>query len=132
LILKTLKWSITMMKKRFASLSIALLSLLLVSAVSFAASKVSGHGTQTRGYAGHNAEIRGQLFTLPGTGTISDIEGQGTSGFWIEKGSGEMVRNFNTNAEAKGYSLPAGSYRVIPNIKDGANSCGITVTFTCP
>ena len=121
-----------MMKKRFSSLAMALLSLLLCTAVSFAATNVSGHGTQTRGYAGHNAEINGQLFTLPGAGTITNIEGNGASGFWIEKGSGEMVKNFNSLAEAKGYSLPAGSYRVIPNIKDGANSCGITVTFTCP
>ncbi len=121
-----------MMKKWLASLPMALLSLLLCCAVSFAATKVSGHGTQTRGSAGHNGEIHGQLFTLPGTGTITDIEGQGTSGFWIEKSSGEMVRNFNSTAEAKGFSLPAGSYRIIPNIKNGVDSCGITVTFTCP
>lgn len=120
------------MKKRLKSLSVALLGLLLVSEVSFAATNVSGRGSQSRGYAGHNAEINGQLFTLPGTGTISNIEGNGASGFWIERSSGEMVRNFNSIAEAQGYSLPAGSYRVIPNIRDGANSCGITVTFTCP
>jgi len=120
------------MKQNLKSLSVVLLSLLLCSALSFAATKVSGHGTQTRGTVGRNGEIHGQLFTLPGTGTITDIEGQGTSGFWIEKVSGEMVRNFNSNAEAKGYSLPAGSYRVIPNIKNGIDSCGITVTFTCP
>ncbi|HWR00386.1 MAG TPA: hypothetical protein VN371_00870 [Chlorobaculum sp.] len=121
-----------MTKKRFSSFATALLSLLLCSGVSFAATSVSGHGTQTRGSAGHNAEIHGQLFTLPGSGTITSIEGNGASGFWIEKGSGEMVKNFNTLAEAKGYSLPAGNYRVIPNIKDGANSCGVTVTVTCP
>jgi hypothetical protein len=121
-----------MMKKRFSSLAVALLSILLCSALSFAMTTVSGSGRQSRGYSGHNAEIHGQLFTLPGTGTISNVEGTGASGFWIEKGSGELVRNFNTIAQAKGYSLPAGSYRVIPNLKDGANSCGVTVTFTCP
>ncbi|NTW51794.1 MAG: hypothetical protein HGB22_04325 [Chlorobiaceae bacterium] len=121
-----------MTKKGLSSLATALLGLLLCTGVSFAATNVSGHGTQSRGYTGHNAEIHGQLFTLPGAGTITNIEGNGASGFWIEKGSGEMVKNFNTLAEAKGYSLPAGSYRVIPNIRDGANSCGVTVTVTCP
>jgi hypothetical protein len=121
-----------MKHKRIALVSLSLLTMILWSAVSFAVTTVVGNGRQSRGYPGHNAEIHGDLFTLPGTGSITGVDGRGASGFWIEKESGDMVRNFNTLAQAQGYSLPAGSYRVIPNIKDGVNSCGVTVTFTCP
>jgi hypothetical protein len=121
-----------MNRNRIGTASLCMLLLLLWSTVSFAATTVVGEGQQSRGYPGHNAEIHGNLFTLPSAGSITAVEGRGASGFWIEKGSGEMVRNFNTLAQAQGYSLSAGSYRVIPNIKDGVNSCGVTVTFTCP
>ncbi|NTU92842.1 MAG: hypothetical protein HGB29_01335 [Chlorobiaceae bacterium] len=117
------------MQKRFLLLSVALLAMLLCSAVSFAGT-VNGTGRQSRGYPGHNAEIHGQLFTLPATGTISNIEPNGASGFWIETESGTLVKNFDSVGQARGYSIPAGSYRIIPNIRDGVNSCSINVTIT--
>lgn len=121
-----------MPKHRLTFMTAILLSLSLSPAISLAAATVSGSGTQSRGYPGHNAEIHGKLFSLPSAGMITSIDGQGTGGFWIEKGSGELVVNFNSMAEAKGYSLPAGSYRIIPNLANGANSSRVTVTFTCP
>lgn len=121
-----------MLKKTLRALSAVLMTLIFASAVSIAAMSVTGNGSQSRGYPGQNAKINGQLFTLPATGTITNINGQGASGFWIEKGSGELVKNFNSNGEAKGFSLQAGSYRVIPNLQDGAASAWINVTFTCP
>lgn len=120
-----------MLKQTLKAFSVIILALIFVSSVSYAAT-VSGSGRQSRGYPGHNAEISGQLFTLPANGTISNIDSQGASGFWIEKESGEMVRNFDTIGESAGYSLPAGRYRVIPNIKDGFNTCWVNVTFTYP
>lgn len=118
--------------KRFRLALPAILALLLWSTVSFAATTVVANGRQSRGYPGHNAEIHGDLFSLPGAGSITAVDPHGAAGFWIEKDSGELVRNFNTVAESNGYSLPAGKYRVIPNLKDGVNSCSVAVTFTCP
>ncbi len=121
-----------MMKKQWARFSGILVSLLLCSTLALAATVVSGSGKQIRGNAGRNAEINGQLFTLPGAGTITNIESQGASGFWIENGDGRLIINFDSINQAKGYNLPAGKYRVIPNIKDGYNSCSVNVTFNCP
>lgn len=113
-------------------MSLSLLAMLFLSTVASATTTVVGNGRQSRGYPGHNAEIHGDLFSLPAAATITAVDGRGASGFWIERESGAMVRNFDSLGEAQGYSLPAGRYRVIPNIRDGVNSCGIAVTFTCP
>ncbi|WP_449258601.1 hypothetical protein [Chlorobium limicola] len=121
-----------MLKKTMRALSATLMAVIFVATVSLAATTVTGNGSQSRGYPGQNAKINGQLFSLPATGTITNVNGQGASGFWIEKGTGELVRNFNSYGEAKGFSLPAGSYRAIPNLQDGAASAWINVTFTCP
>ncbi|WP_153000674.1 hypothetical protein [Chlorobium limicola] len=99
------------------ALSVVLMTVIFTSSVSLAATTVTGNGTQSRGYVGQNAKISGQLFSLPATGTITGVNGQGASGFWIEKGTGQLIRNFDSVGEAKGFTLPAGSYRVIPNLK---------------
>lgn len=121
-----------MLMKHVKTIFTAIFTLLLFSGFALAQSNVVAHGSQTRGSMGQNAKIHGNLFSLPAAGTITNINGTGAGGFWIEKGSGELVVNFNTLPEGKGYSLGAGSYRVIPNLKDGANSASIDVTFTCP
>lgn len=121
-----------MLKKTMRALSVTLMTVIFAAAVSLAATTATGNGSQSRGYPGQNAKINGQLFSLPATGTITSVNGQGASGFWIEKGTGELVMNFNSNGEARGFTLPAGSYRVIPNLQDGAASAWINVVFTCP
>ncbi len=121
-----------MLMKQIKTVSASILTLLIFSGFAMAQTNVTAHGWQTRGTIGQNAKIHGDPFSLPAAGTVSTINGSGAGGFWIEKASGELVVNFNTLAEANGYTLGAGSYRAIPNLKDGANSASIDVTFTCP
>lgn len=119
-----------MKKKSLVSIFLGLLIVMAVS-VCFAATVV-GSGGQTRGYSGHNAELKGQAFNLPADGSIVDIAGEGTAGFWIETRNGDLVANFNSFAEAQGYQLSGGTYYVYPNLRDGSNSAWVKVTFNCP
>lgn len=119
--------------------SVLLVMVLLVSlaatSLCFAATTVEGSGKQTRGYGSHNAELHGDIFVLPRAGTITNVTGEGTDGFWIEKADGQLVANFNTFKEAIGYSLPAGSYRVLPNLRDyptKASRSWVRITVNCP
>ncbi|NTV99527.1 MAG: hypothetical protein HGA70_10245 [Chlorobiaceae bacterium] len=118
--------------KHLKTVATAIFTFLVFSGFATAQTNVTAHGWQTRGTVGQNAKIHGDLFSLPSAGTVSTINGSGAGGFWIEKASGELVVNFNTLGEANGYQLGAGSYRAIPNLKDGANSASIDVTFICP
>ncbi|MCX7781131.1 MAG: hypothetical protein N2491_09500 [Negativicutes bacterium] len=120
------------MQKRIAVVSSIILVLFVFTSICLAAATVSGSGKQTRGRPGHNAELEGRLFTLPSAGTITSVDSQGADGFWIEDERGVMIVNFNSVNEARGYVLRAGSYRVLPNLKNGFDSCWIHVTFTCP
>ena len=113
---------------------LTLLFIIATTTLCFAAT-VEGGGRQTRGYPGHNAELYGAVFTLPRAGTIVSVAGEGTDGFWIERANGGLVRSFNSLNEAVGFSLPAGSYRALPNLRDypeKAQRSWVRITVNCP
>lgn len=122
------------MKRKWILCLTLLLTLMFASSACAAATVVAGSGKQLRGTPGHNAELHGQLFTLPRDGSITLLEGEGTAGFWIENARGYLVASFDSLAEAQGYDLPRGSYRVFPNLKENpkANSAWVRITVTCP
>ena len=111
-----------------------LLAVCLLTALAFAQTVVEGGGKQTRGYPGHNAELHGDVFTLPRPGTITSVAGEGTDGYWIETDSGTLVRNWDSFQQSYGYALPAGRYRALPNLRDNpkAMTSWVRVTVTCP
>lgn len=107
---------------------------LLATSVCFAAT-IEGGGKQTRGYPGHDAELYGEVFVLPRQGTIASIAGEGTDGFWIETATGQLVVSFDSFKQAVGYTLPAGSYRALPNLRDypeKAPKSWVRITINCP
>ena len=120
-----------MIKHIIASIFASLFMMMPASACF--AEAIEGGGGQTRGYPGHNAELTGKKFTLPRPGNIIKVEGEGTAGFWIENTrNGSMVAQFDSFAEANGFALSAGSYRIFPNLKDGRDSAWVRITVNCP
>ena len=121
--------------RRFGIVGVlVLVAIVLATSLCFAAT-IEGGGRQTRGYPGHNAELYGEVFVFFLTGTITNVTAEGTDGFWIEKASGENVISFNTLNQAIGYSLPASSKRVLPNLRDypeKANRSWVRITVNCP
>lgn len=116
------------LKKRGSIIALLLVTALLVCSAAMAAT-VTASGKQTRGYGGSNAKLEAAPVTLPSTATITNVSFSG-NGFWINDGYGNWIVSFYTVNEAKGYQLPAGTYAVYPNLKDGQSSAGVTVTFT--
>jgi hypothetical protein len=110
--------------------------LLLTATSVCVAATIEASGGQTRGYSGHDAERTGETFTLPKPCTIADVQGDGFAGFWImppmEVGGAGIP--FDSIAQAKGYLLAAGTYRLQPSLRDKpqTNSAVVRVTFDCP
>lgn len=119
------------MKKPMGVVVLVVLLMFVFSSFCLAAT-VTGRGKQTRGYPGHNAELYGETFNLPRAGTIASVDSYGASGFWIENSRGDLIVNFDSVNQAIGYNLAAGSYRVLPNLKNGYDSCSVAVNFNCP
>ncbi|MBK8147454.1 MAG: hypothetical protein IPK58_04390 [Acidobacteria bacterium] len=69
-------------------------------------------GSQIRGVPGRDAKLESNPVTLRRAGEIDSVEG-GRAGFWIE---GTRRMTFDSAAEAVGVRLPAGTYRVYPNL----------------
>lgn len=91
---------------------------------------VTASGRQVRAAAaGESGELHGRSFALPAACTISAATGTEEAGFWIE---GVSTVKFDTAAKAIGTVVPAGRYWVYPNLKRGAASATVTVTFDCP
>jgi len=114
------------MRKRSILLSLFLVLLIAVTAAS--AASVKGWGEQVRGSAGLNAQLTGDPFTVPNgvVGTISFVNCDG-DGFWIQ-GSAHLV--FNSASQANGARPKAGTYYVYPNLKQGQNRAGVTITVS--
>ena len=114
------------MRKRSILPSLFLVLLIAVTAAS--AASVKGWGEQVRGSAGLNAQLTGDPFTVPNgvVGTISSVNCDG-DGFWIQ-GSARLV--FNSASQANGAKLKAGTYYVYPNLNQGQNRAGVTVTVS--
>ena len=93
------------------------------------AATVTASGRQVRAAAGESGELHGRSFALPAACTISAATGTEEAGFWIE---GVSTVKFDTAAKAIGTVVPAGRYWVYPNLKRGAASATVTVTFDCP
>jgi hypothetical protein len=119
----------SIMIKTFACL------LLTATSVCFAMT-IEGSGGQTRGYSGHDAERTVETFTLPMPCTIADVQGDGFDGFWIMPpiAVGGAGIPFNSIAQAKGYLLAAGTYRLQPSLRENpkTDSAVVRVTFNCP
>lgn len=96
------------------------------TAVSAAQGQVTLRGSQTRGAPGRNAKLNSDPVTIKRPAVISSVEG-GRVGFWIE---GTRTINFNSPAEARGVSLPAGTYRVYPNLPRDVETYSVTVFLT--
>ncbi len=90
--------------------------------------ETTGSGTQIRGSAGRNAQLKASPFTLKADAAIATVE-DGGAGFWIEKQGGGMIKNFDKAKGAVGFRLKAGTYYVYPNLKAGQNSATVTVKF---
>ena len=108
--------------------------LLMLTCAGYAMTTVEGSGGQTRGTPGHNAELSGPVFVVATPGTITNVAGEGTDGFWIEKDDGTMVKNFENFKAANGFRLAAGKYRVRPNLRENpkADRAWVKVTVSSP
>lgn len=123
------------MNRKLVCFFALLLVLVFATPVSMAtAVVVEGSGGQIRGNPGRSAELSGKIFVIPKYGTITNIEGEGTAGFWIETNDGGLIANFGSFNEAMGYGLQAGSYRVLPNLKENpkAERAWVRIYVTCP
>ena len=120
--------------RRTGILSVLVVLLVFVSTSLCFAAVIEGGGRQSRGYPGHNAELYGQVFELPRAGTIAGVAGEGADGFWIETEAGALVRSFNSLNQGVGFTLRAGRYRVLPNLRDNpkADRSWVRITVNCP
>lgn len=91
------------------------------------ATTVSLTGSQTRGTAGHNAELKCSSIKLTNGGTITSVSCS-SSGFWITDDRGSIMRYDNPQS-AVNVSLPAGTYWAYPNLPPGKDSAGVTVVI---
>lgn len=85
--------------------------------------RIAIRGTQERGVPGRNATLVSSPVRLRKPGVIDSVEG-GRAGFWIE---GRVRMTFDSPGEAVGTTLPAGTYRVYPNLPRGVDSASVTV-----
>ncbi len=82
-------------------------------------------GKQTRGVAGRNGTLDGNVLTLPFTGVIVDISGSfGQCG--IRSADSSQLIKMNPQ---KGDILPAGEYTVLPEMKHTDNKASVSIRF---
>ncbi len=109
------------MKKMMILFSIMLFT------VTLSAQTVKISGTQTKGSAAKNAELKCNPVTIAKTMTITKIEGD-CQGFWIVKGS-DIVHRFYDNKAPMGTKLAAGTYYIYPNLKPNKATASVTVSL---
>ena len=111
------------MQKKYAACFVVL-AIVLIATAAFAGS-VKGWGQQEKGFAGKNAQLKGEPFVVPDgvVGTISSVNCDG-NGFWVQ---GAMQRNFVPASTAQGVQLKAGKYYVYPNLQQGQNTASVTI-----
>jgi hypothetical protein len=99
----------------------------MIFTISLSAQVVKISGTQTKGSAAKNAELKCNPVTITKTLTITKIEGD-CAGFWITKGS-DIVFRFYDNKTPIGTQLVAGTYYIYPNLKANKNTASVTVSL---
>jgi hypothetical protein len=114
------------MARRVAVALVVILVLGLAGAA--VAAEVSGSGTQIRGNAGRNAQLKAAPFSLAKSAKVVAAE-DGGAGFWIEKQGGGTVKTFDKAKDAVGFQLGAGTYYVYPNLKPNQDSATVRLKF---
>ena len=109
------------MKKTMILLSIMFLAL------SLSAQTVKISGTQTKGSAGKNAELKCNPVSITKTMSITKIEGD-CQGLWIVKDN-LIIHKFWNNKAPLGTKLAPGTYYIYPNLKQRKNTATVTVTL---
>ncbi len=100
---------------------------IMIFTISLNAQFVQISGTQTKGSAAKNAELKCNPVTIAKTMTITKIEGD-CEGLWIVKGS-EIVFKFWDNKTPIGTQLIAGTYYIYPNLKPNKLTASVTVSL---
>lgn len=107
--------------------AIIVLSLVMFTALFAGAQTVTISGTQIKGSAGKNAELKCNPVKITKTMKIIKVEGN-CNGFWIQKG-GVVTNRFYDNKKPVGTALKPGTYYVYPNLKSGSNSANVKITL---
>jgi hypothetical protein len=109
------------MKKLFILVSI------MIFTISLSAQVVKISGTQVKGSAAKNAELKCNPVTITKTMTITKIEGD-CEGFWIVKDS-KIIHQFWDNTTPIGTKLAPGTYYIYPNLKPKKNTASVTASL---
>lgn len=91
------------------------------------AQNVTLSGTQTRGSAGKNAELKSNPVKITKTMKITAVSGE-CEGFWIVKDN-IKVHTFWDNKKPVGTKLKPGTYYVYPNLKKNLNTGSVTLSL---
>ena len=91
------------------------------------AQNVTLSGTQTRGAAGKNAELKSNPVKSTKTMKITAVSGE-CEGFWIVKDN-IKVHTFWDNKKPVGTKLKPGAYYVYPNLKKNLNTGSVTLSL---
>lgn len=109
------------MKKMMILLSIMFFT------VSLSAQTVTISGTQTKGSAGKNAELKCNPVSITKTMSITKIEGD-CEGLWIVKDN-VIIHKFGDNKAPIGTKLAPGTYYIYPNLKANKNTASVTISL---
>lgn len=114
--------------KFFLSLSLVLF-LAGVWGMSEASAQVKLHGSQIKGTAGSNAQLKCQPITIQRPMKVVSVTGN-NKGFWIVKGTTTIKRYWNQNDRAVvGLVLKPGKYYIYPNLKRGQTRADVTLNL---
>jgi hypothetical protein len=118
------------MRKHKAVIFLACMVIVALACTAAMAATVTITGQQTRGTGPlKNAKLECTPVTLPSEGVISAASTTG-DGFWINDGYGNWIVSFYNPGDAKGYRLPAGTYSIYPNLKQGQYNAVASITIT--
>jgi hypothetical protein len=106
---------------------VALLSLFIFFGMFAQAQTVTIEGTQTKGTAGKNADLKCQPVKITKSMKIIKVEGD-CAGFWIQNGS-VTTHKFWDMKKPIGTILKPGNYYVYPNLKQGQTKAHIKITL---
>lgn len=91
------------------------------------AQTVTLSGTQNKGSAGKNAELKSTPVKITKTMKITSVSGE-CEGFWIVKDN-VTIHTFYDNKKPVGTQLKPGTYYVYPNLKKNSNSASVTLSL---
>ncbi|MCD6659145.1 MAG: hypothetical protein LT105_03195 [Lentimicrobium sp.] len=91
------------------------------------AQTVTLSGTQNKGTAGKNAELKSTPVKITKTMKITSVSGE-CEGFWIVKDN-VTIHTFYDNKKPVGTQLKPGTYYVYPNLKKNSNSASVTLSL---